>query len=108
MTHYMDADKLIEELARLKSDVAYAAENEDDFPVTHGIYLGLDRAIHSVEIFPTADVAPKSEVAREIFAEIDVCLERFINDISYSSGDLIYDLGEIKAKHIGDQNDGRN
>lgn len=41
----------------------------------------------------------KSAIASEIFEEIDVLFERFINDVSYSSGDLIYDVGELKEKY---------
>ena len=43
------------------------------------------------------------ECAREIFEEIDVFLERFINDPFYSKGDLIYDLAELKKKYTEEQ-----
>ena len=94
MARYIDADALTK---RLKHFSDWCRDGRKQ-----GVDFVLDCPLPDT---PTVDVAPKSEVAREIFAEIDVCLERFINDISYSSGDLIYDLGEIKEKYIGDQTD---
>ena len=40
-----------------------------------------------------------SEVAREIFAEVDKLAYRYLNDADYSGGDLIYDLTELKKKY---------
>jgi hypothetical protein len=46
-----------------------------------------------------SDVAPKSEVAREIFEEIGTLFERFYNDASYSSGEMLYDVTDLKKKY---------
>lgn len=41
----------------------------------------------------------KSEVARRIFEEIDALFVRFYDDPSYSSGELGYDIAELKKKY---------
>lgn len=41
----------------------------------------------------------KAEVAREIFEEIDALFVRFYDDPSYSSGELGYDIAELKKKY---------
>ena len=48
---------------------------------------------------PTADVVPKSEVAREIFAEIEKITCRYLDDNEYSTGEMLYDLDELKKKY---------
>ena len=40
-----------------------------------------------------------SEVAREIFEEIDKLAYRFMNDRHYIFGDMVYDLAELKKKY---------
>ena len=97
MARYIDADALLEKLKKLREFWGFTFTAD-----------GVDEAIDEVEEAPDADVAPKSEVAREIFGEIDVCLEKFINDISYSSGDLIYDIGELKEKYTEDKENGKS
>ena len=49
----------------------------------------------------TADVAPKSEVAREIFEEIEKLSYRFMNDEHYIFGDMVWDISELKKKYTG-------
>ena len=61
MARYIDADKFIE---RLKASPAFPNMGMDG-------YFLLDVVENLLKKFPTADVAPKSEVAREIFEEID-------------------------------------
>ena len=51
-------------------------------------------ALRAIEFIPAADVAPKSEVAREIFAEIDI--------LGTYNPEL---YAEIKKKYIGEQTD---
>ena len=60
------------------------------------------RAIYAIRDVPTADVAPKSEVAREIFEEIDKeygenCGAYRIDDLTY--GQLWDFLAELKKKY---------
>ena len=66
MPRYIDADKVMEEINRIGGHNLCECE-------TLGVKALIDRQ-------PTADVAPKSEVAREIFAEIETSLcYKFIN-----------------------------
>lgn len=59
MARYIDADALLEKLKKLREfwEFTFTAD-------------GVDEAIDEVEEAPDADVVPKTEVAREIFAEI--------------------------------------
>ena len=47
----------------------------------------------------TEDVAPKSEVAREIFEEIEKLSHKFMNDQHYIFGDMLWDINELKKKY---------
>lgn len=49
-----------------------------------------------------------SDLAEEIFAEIDKLAYRFMNDVHYLFGDMVYDLAEIKKKYTkgGKKQDG--
>ena len=38
--------------------------------------------------------------AKEIFEEIDKFVYRYLNDADYSGGDMIYDITELKRKHM--------
>ena len=63
MPRYIDAEKLCKSL----HDMAFYQN-----PYKQSTILGV---VSSIENFPTADVAPKSEVAREIFEEVDSLLD---------------------------------
>lgn len=63
MARYIDADALIERILKLK------VGTDDMYGM--GIARGIERAETAIQMQPTADVVPKSEVAREIFKEID-------------------------------------
>ena len=62
MARYIDADALIERIQKLK------VVTDDMYGM--GIARGIERAETAIEMTPTADVVPKSEVAR-IFEEIE-------------------------------------
>lgn len=68
MARYIDADLLLETMR----------ERYDEICDTYGYYdlytSGYDDAVDAVENAPTADVAPRAEVAREIFWEMDKLL----------------------------------
>lgn len=72
MARYIDADKLIEHLKdEIKACELVFNGRANGKSVAYGTELGLKSAISFAETLATADVAPKSEVAREIFEEID-------------------------------------
>lgn len=58
-----------------------------------------DECIRQAYCLPIADVAPKSEVAKEIFAEIGVLIRRHLNDAGYIFGDFVYDVIELEKKY---------
>ena len=88
MTRYIDADALLQRLP-------------DDLPYKASVKRVLMQA-------PTADVAPKSEFAREIFAEIDRTLDNYhaaclpvgaIEAYTYYEGGLGEAIAELKKKY---------
>jgi hypothetical protein len=101
MARYIDAEKL-EEALRVDYDRegkkanTYAALGDDDLAVkySHGQFCYLN-AMERVKDAPTADVAPRAEVAREIFEEI----EDVINNIGYFDE---LDLEALKKKYTGE------
>ena len=45
------------------------------------------------------DYRKSTDVAREIFAEIDKLVYRLLNDVRYIAGDLVWDINELKKKY---------
>ena len=88
MARYIDADKMREEWLEY-------GENEYVYDT--------NAVVDSIDAQPTADVAPRIEVAREIFEEIDSLFEKFYNDPLYSCGELGYDIEELKQKYTEEQ-----
>lgn len=90
MARYIDADKLIEMLNR-------QIECEWNTIAAPGTWADAFQDFSDlVEQIPTADVAPRSEVAREIFEEIDVTWSE-----NYSAGAFFEDVAELKKKYTG-------
>ena len=96
MARYIDADALTEHIQKLK------VVTDDWFGM--GIARGIERAETAIQMQPTADVVPRSEVA-EIFEEIEKLTNRWLNEADYSVGEFSYDLTELKEKYIGGQDD---
>ena len=99
MPRYIDADKLAKEL---RDYYGCSVECDKDCPITE---CAEGRIILNA---PTADVAPRAEVAREIFAEIAValashycsCLPRGATEhYEYYEGDLADAIAELKKKY---------
>lgn len=70
MARYIDADLLIETMRERYDEIC-------DTYGYHDLYAsGYDDAVDAVENAPTADVAPRAEVAREIFEEIEKIMSK--------------------------------
>jgi hypothetical protein len=46
-----------------------------------------------------------SDVAREIFEEVDKLIYRLLNDVHYIAGDLVWDINELKKKYESEGED---
>ena len=103
MARYIDADKVMEEIERIGGHNLCEWE-------TIGVKALIDRQ-------PTADVAPKSEVAREIFAEmleklnhivitadVDVEYNTFMKTINQVCSAVSAELAELKKKYTEGNN----
>ena len=105
MARYIDADKFIE---RLKASPAFPNMGMDG-------YFLLDVVENLLKKFPTADVAPKSQVAREIKAlenKVGVIYNRYVfEDTDYADDDVaveavmnalteaLNEIAELKKKY---------
>ena len=83
MARYIDADEAIRLSKEDKLAWVYDLTDLEEFLVD----------------VPTADVAPKSEVAREIFEEIEKLILRYYNDEWYTVPDLGCDVEILKKKY---------
>ena len=101
MARYIDAD-------RFKSNLEKAMEKMHLVCGVKGVDVGA--VIVALDRQPTADVVPKSEIAREIFEEIDKILNEsrqgeyskefgFLNRVSYNGYVLGKGLAELKKKY---------
>lgn len=80
MARYIDADKVHENIETLQ--IALESNNDRIWAKNKPYYKGLATARAVLDETPTADVAPRAEVAREIFEEINVIKKE------YASGDI--------------------
>ena len=99
MARYIDADELKAKIQKNISDYYWSDGG--------GYYLAED-AIEEIDFTETVDVAPKSEVAREIFEEIDKILKEHTTEQHYRGERFIpktIDIGierairELKKKY---------
>ncbi len=81
MARYIDADALIE-------DFTYCGADE-------GL---IKEIIHRINLNPTADVVPKSEVEK-IFEKIEGFFKRYENDEYYYVDHIEYDIADLKKKY---------
>ena len=98
MARYIDADKYVE---YLEKEICSKCIDE-----VCGA-CGLDSARWIAEEFPTADVAPRAEVVREIFEEIDKALERNYYDhpFEYYASYLRFQIANLKKKYTEGKDD---
>ena len=80
MARYVDADKF-------KSQLERASEEMHLIGGVKGV--GIGAVIEALDRQPTADVAPKSEVAKEIFEEIENYLAKCIGVIDEGIDDAV-------------------
>ena len=95
MARYIDADKLVEMYERSADD----EWNKKTAPSSWA--EAFDCAIADIDDQPTAEVAPRAEVAREIFVEIDKALERNYYDhpFEYYASYLRFQIANLKKKY---------
>ena len=86
---YIDRCKLLKDLCKTSAR-------------TPGESWTVQKCIEVVNQQPSADVVPRSEseLAREIFAEIEPILNRYCKDYKYSIGDVLLDIAEAKKKYM--------
>jgi hypothetical protein len=82
-------DKQIEEMAKIIGD------NTGQDTMWPEIY-------DCAEALYNAGYRKASDVAMEIFAEIEEVVYKYLNVAAYSTGDMVYDLDELKKKYIGE------
>lgn len=99
MARYIDADKVHEEIEAIQISL----ESNDDkvWYRNKPYYKGLAMSRRIINDTPTADVAPKSEVAREIFEEIEEMLNllKIYNPYDSMLNVVGQNLVELKKKY---------
>jgi hypothetical protein len=88
----MDREKQIEEMAKVMVD-------ENNKEVVNALSMVF---ISSAEVLYNAGYRKASDLAEEIFAEIDTLIvRRMIPDVALIDDRLITDIAELKKKYIG-------
>ena len=76
-----------------------------------GCLFGCNESRDCSEIFArnlyNAGYRKSTDVAEEIFAEIDKLTVSYINDADYTIGDMILGIVELKKKYTEEENCGR-
>ena len=99
MARYIDADKAHEGIEAIQTSLE--SNNDEIWNKNKTYYKGLAMARGVINETPTADVAPRAEVAREIFEEIE---ELFHILVGNETGKEFYSLvaseyAELKKKY---------
>ena len=122
MPRYTDIDLLIDKVEGTdwyhiskQGELVRGANSKDDIPLYK--HSDIKEVLNDA---PVADVAPKSEVAREIFEEIEIVLHRHYHDNKITLEDsgllivskhsahhsiavLLKDISELKKKYTEDE-----
>lgn len=93
----MNKEKQIEEMAKDIADVWIVDLDGDVHLLSERLWS--DDIYNIANELHNAGYRKASEVAREIFEEIDKLAYRFMNDRHYIFGDMVYDLAELKKKY---------
>ena len=107
----MTENKLIEEIEKMSaiiSNASYAdCEGTPLIPESQGICDKVDcHTCKQVRRLLDVGYHRQSEVAKEIFEEIEKLAFRLLNDKDYVAGDLICDIGELKLRYMEESDDG--
>ena len=89
----MDREKQIEEIAVILTDGGCTKCNCDE----NGKFNCLP--MYNAELLYNAGYRKQSEVAKEIFEEIDNIIYNLRDSPFYSSSDAVYELTELKKKY---------
>lgn len=103
----MTNNKLIEEIEKMSaimSNASYAdCAGTPLIPESQGICDKVDcHTCKQARQLLNMGYRKQSEVAKEIFEEIEKLTYRLLNDKDYISGDLIWDIGELKLRYVGE------
>lgn len=102
----MDRKKQIEELCEVIASMICEIYNpmcDENKPHTCShCYANSTKIGDFAEMLYNAGYRKQSDVAKEIFEEIDNLTHRILNDKNYVLGDMIYDTTEFKKKYIGE------
>ena len=93
MARYIDADQLIDNLARLKDSCRAFGDYNNEFLC--GTSTGINQAIMCAKAQPTADAVTKSEIVAEIID--DLAREGLLNVVPWA-------IAELKRKYREDIN----
>lgn len=108
----MTNNKLIEEIEKMSaiiSNASYAdCEGTPLIPESQGICDKVEcHTCKQARRLLNVGYHRQSEVAKEIFEEIEKLALRLLNDKDYVAGDLIYDIGELKLRYMEKSDDDR-
>ena len=110
MARYINEADLVQAIIRERDKIPltvpcayYELNDVKPNSVGQSIRCGIRKALRCISEAPAADVALKSEVAQEIFAEIGVLIRRHLNDAGYIFGDFVYDVIELEKKYMEEQ-----
>ena len=100
----MTKEKQIEEMAREMCHLSWECKtcqicneryNGDDDELCYFQCVAKEIINHSYR--------KQSEVACEIFEELEKLTYRLLNDADYTMGDIVYDITELKNKYTGEK-----
>jgi hypothetical protein len=94
----MNKDQQIEEMARAIEQARIKATD-----TTNSMNYGFG-GWYANELY-NADYRKSTDVAREIFEEIDRMIYKVLNDRHYIMGDMCYEVAELKKKYTEEKKD---
>ena len=105
----MDREKQIEEMCEIIASMICEVYNplcDENKPHTCSrCYANSTKIGDFAEMLYNAGYHKRSDVAKEIFEELDKLTYRLLNDADYTMGDIVYDITELKNKYTGEKED---
>ena len=100
MARYIDAEMLIAHLKDALNECEISSGSRANGKgIAYNMTLGLKSAISCVEMSPTADVAPKSEVALGIIRKVKNKVRKYKHNVVNPYEHIILYLNELEKKY---------
>lgn len=107
MTKEKQIEELCEIIASMICEIYNPLCDEYEPHTCSHCYANSTKIGDFAEMLYNAGYHKKSDVAKEIFEELEKLTYRLLNDADYTMGDIVYNITELKNKYTGEKEDAK-